>query len=484
MLNKVISLILTMTLLLFQCQSIYAQTPNINKTDEQGNRVGYWIVKGADGKLLAKGRYNDNGEKEGEWKYYMSPVGRYTSTPDVIGYYENGMKHGRWEVVENRSKLAMKGKFNLGVMEGVWIIYDQDNIKLAAGRFENGIRQGQWILFKDNQMMAKGMYEGGIKVGQWDYDYYVEKGAGHIVGHYSHEHGQHRGKVDYYKVERHPKFGTEELLVGTGTYLNGLKSGRWIEYSQGMKGELISTGYYDGEGRKTGIWSTTLNSKPFREEAFNDGKRQGSFKSHYDNGNPKYSTYFENGLELGFFSSYYENGQVKEKGAHTILENTILEDTIWHKIELPIEYHFWLIDEDFEHLNFNAIDWIAEADPVIPAEELEKRWKEFKSYAKSKKYKIKEIIRTDKQTVRVGKYVSYYNSGKVFLEGEYHPKIVFAYNPATGRRERDFARTGEWKEYDEAGYLRYVYYYDKGELKKTEDSKGREVDLLNNNAGG
>ena len=373
MLNKVISLILTFSLLLFAYQELSAQTPNLNRTDDKGNRVGYWILKGADGKLLAKGRYNDNGEKDGEWKYYMSPVGRYTNTPDVLGYYENGMKHGRWELTENRSKITMKGKFNLGVMEGVWIVYDQDGVKLAAGRFENGIRQGQWILFKDNEMMAKGLYEAGVKSGTWEYDYYVDRGAVRIKGNYSYTDFQDIGKLDYYKVDRHPRFGTEELLVGTGTYLNGKKSGRWIEYNKGLSGELIATGYYDGDGLRTGTWTTTLNSKPFREEAYNDGKRQGTFKSHYDNGTPKYSTYFENGLELGFFTAYYPNGKVKDKGAHTILENTVSEDTVWYKIELPLEYHFWLIDEDFENLNFNAIDWIAEADPSIPAEELEKR---------------------------------------------------------------------------------------------------------------
>ncbi len=473
----------TLSLWLFSLFFIQAQA-QINKTDEKGNRVGYWIIKGADDKLLAKGRYNDDGQKDGEWKYYLSPVGRYTGTPDVEGYYSNGVPHGKWQVTESRSKVSLKGKFNLGKMEGTWIFYNEDNVKVAAGFFEDGVRQGQWLLFKDGQVMGRGLYENGLKVGRWEYDYYVERGTVRIKGGYDHSNSRSEGKLEYYKVERHPKFGTEELLVGTGSFLNGLRSGRWIEYNPGLRGELIATGYYDGEGCKTGMWTTTLNGKPYREEAFNDGKRQGTFKSHYDNGNPKYSTFYENGLEIGYFSSYFEDGKVKEKGAHTILENTISEDTVWYKIALPIEYHFWLIEQDYEHLNFNAIQWLTEPDPVVSGDELKKRWKEYLSYGKESRYRIKEIIRTNRQTVRVGKYVQYYPNGKVYFEGEYHPKIVFAYNPITALRERGFARTGEWKEYDEAGYLRHVYIYDKGELKRMEDSKGREVDPFNIDATG
>jgi len=475
-------LTILLSLMIGLSNMIKAQT-DLNRTDEKGNRIGYWIIKGADDKLIAKGRYNE-GKREGEWKFYMSPIGRYAAVPDVIGNYEAGTKHGKWELTDSRSKITMKGKFNNGIMEGVWIVYDQDNTKLAAGQYASGIRQGQWLLFKDNKVMSSGLYENGQKMGEWKQDYFLEQGAVRVVGAFNYGDVERKGVVKYYKVERHPKFGNEELLVGTGTFLNGLKSGRWIEYNKGLKGEMIAVGYYDGEGRRTGTWATTLNNKPFREEAFNDGLRQGAFKSHYDNGNAKYSTFYENGMEIGFFSSFFENGKLKEKGAHTILENIISEDTIFYKIILPIEYNFLLVDEDYENLNYNSIDWIEEVDYSVPGEEFEKRWKEFLVYGKSKKYKIKEIIRKNKQSVRVGKYVQYFANEKVYLEGSYYPKMAVAYDPVSGKRERGFARDGEWKEYDEAGYLRFTYFYDKGELKKTEDSKGRPIDVFNNNVGG
>jgi antitoxin component YwqK of YwqJK toxin-antitoxin module len=462
-------------ILLFSTQ-IWAQNDKLNRTNANGDRIGFWIIKGEDGKLLSKGRYNDEGERHGLWKFYMSPIGRYASTPDVKGYYENGVKHGRWELVDSRSKMKMKGKFVEGQMEGVWIIYDEMGDKVAAGRYRDGIRHGEWLLFKDDQVMAKGLYEDGKKVGTWEYDYYVDRGQVRIKGAFSYDQTYEKGTMEYYKVERHPKFGTEELLVGTGSYLNGLKEGRWIEYAKGLKGELISTGYYDGEGRKTGRWKTTLDSKPYRDETFNDGKRQGTFKSYYENGEPKYSTYYDDGIELGYFTSYYDNGEVKEKGAHKILENKASADTIYYKIKLPYEFKFKLLDEDHEHLNYNAIDWIDVVDFSVPAAELESRWQEYLVYGKKEKYDVQDIVYHNRMKVRFGKYIKNHKTGKPHFEGTYIPELTFEFNPITGRRERNFAKDGEWIEYDEVGYVRYKFIFEQGKLVRIEDSKGRTLD--------
>lgn len=362
-------------------------------------------------------------------------------------------------------------------MNGVWIVYNHLDDKLAAGKYLNGIRQDEWLLFKDDRLMAKGRYTNGQKKGRWQYDYYIDKGNVHIKGEF--DFGQERasGKMEYYKVDRHPRFGTEELLVGTGSFLNGLREGRWIEYKRGLNGgELVATGYYDGEGRRTGLWKTTLDAEPFRQETFNDGRRQGVFKTYYDDGTPKYSTAYEDGLELGFFTSYYENGEIRAKGAHTILKDQKDMDTLFYKIELPYEYKFKLVDQDFEALNYNAINWIDKVDYSVSADSLEERWQEYLSYGLAKEFRIQKLTPRKQYSVRIGEYVQYHINGKEHIKGKYLPKLIIEYNPLTGRKERGYAKTGEWVENDPVGYLRFKYFFKDGVLVRMENNKGRKID--------
>lgn len=470
-------------LFLFACCFFCWKTPLLqaqeyNKTDASGNRVGYWIIKTKDDKLLAKGRYNDAGQREGEWKFYLSPVSRYTGDPDVTGSYEAGIKQGKWQVVESRSKNRFKGFFENGKMSGVWILYDAKDRKLAKGEYLNDLRHGRWIIYHYDQPMDMGLYEYGEKVGTWYQDVYLDDSTVHVKGVFNYSKSRQEGSIEIFKVEKSKSFGMSEYLVGTGTYLNGKKSGRWIEYKRGLKGESIETGYYAGNGEREGVWESVVNGRSYQHAAFSNGLRQGAFKTFHDNGQVKYETYFDKGLEVGLYKSYYENGQLREQGGYTILERNHVEDTVFYKIELPIEYHFRLVDLDnLEDYNYNAIKWIRESDFSIAADELERRFREFLSYGKNKELRVQEIIKTSRQSAKSGRFVSYYENGKVRAEGAYYPEIQFVRDPATNSETKEFAKDGEWKEYDDQGFLKWTSVYDQGKLLKKYDAQGKEVDL-------
>lgn len=464
------------------CVALTTHAQQENQTDANGNRIGYWTIKGTDGKAIAKGYYNTSGQRHGEWKFYFSPVGRYTNTPDVVGTYVDGQKQGKWQVTESRSKQTLQGKFTDDKMEGVWVLTDKKGAKLAKGEYVNGIRNGRWIIYYDDQPLDMGLYEGGIKSGYWYRDAYLEDSSVHVKGMFSFTNTRQEGAVELFKVERHPSFGMNEVLVGTGAFLNGKKTGRWIEYIPGLKGESIETGYYAGTGEREGIWESTIDGKPHQQVTYNNGQRQGAFRAFYPNGKNKYETAYDKGLEVGIYKSYYESGQVRETGAYTILERKEIQDTIFHKIELPIEYHFRLVDLDnIEQYNYNAIKWVREPEFSIPADVLENRFQEFLSYGLSKQLRIQEIVQSTKQSVRVGKFVAYHENGKVRLEGTYFPDIKNVKDPATNAETREFTRDGEWKEYDDLGYLQYVYQYNKGELVKKTDAHGKEISITGNN---
>lgn len=455
----------------------FASAQDYNKTDANGNRIGYWIIKGKDDKLIAKGRYNDLGQREGEWKFYLSPVGRYTGDPDVIGSYEGGVKQGMWQITESRSKNKLKGKFTDGKMSDVWILYDNKDRKIAKGEYQDGYRHGRWIIYHSDQPMDMGLYENGVKIGTWYQDVFLEDSTVHVKGMFHYTPTRQEGAIEIYKVEKHPTFGYNEFVVGTGTYLNGKKNGRWIEYKRGLKGESIETGHYAGNGEREGLWESMVDGRPYQQIAYSNGLRQGPFKTFHDNGQVKYETFFDKGLEVGQYKSYYESGQVREQGSYTILEQDRIEDTIFYKIELPIEYHFQLVEmEDIESYNYNAIKWIRDGDFSIPIPELEKRFKEFLSYGKNKQLRVQELVRTQRQSARVGKFVSYYENGKIRSVGAYYPEVQYVRDHANNSETKEFAKDGEWKDYDDMGFLKLTSIYDRGKLIKKMDANGRTIE--------
>lgn len=274
--------------------------------------------------------------------------------------------------------------------------------------------------------MAQGIYDYGLLSNLWLYDYYHEDSLVHIKGRFDYSQGQGNGNFEHYKVLRDPKFPTQESLVGHGTYSNGKKSGRWIEYSPGLKGEKIEIGHYDGTSQRTGLWETTINGKRSQDAYYNEGRLQGSFQSYYENGKHQYVSFYEGGMESGAFTSYYESGKIKEKGFYTIANQEFIEDTIYYKIELPYEFNFMLIDSvDLETFNYNAISWMNDMHYNLSESTLYSHWKEALIYAKTGVLKIDKINKKYKHSVRTGEYKSFYESGNLHLEGNYQPFFIY-----------------------------------------------------------
>lgn len=458
----------------------FAQPTRPNQTDASGQKTGFWEKKDADGKLLWRGKY-ENDQRQGEWRFYFSPIARYTQEPDIVGFYQDGQRHGEWKIIDTRSRNLLRGKFLYDKMAGEWTYYDKKGRKTASGTFnEQGVRHGLWTIYRNNTPMSKGTYNNGVQDGLWAYDYFHEDSLVHVVGTFQYSNGTANGKLQHFKVIRHPKFPPQESLVGHGELQNGQKTGRWIEYTAGFKGERIETGYYDGTGLRTGAWETTINNRSAQECYYNEGRRQGSFKTYYENGKPKYVTSYERDMESGFFTSYYETGKIKEKGAYTTLEkDEANDDTLFYKIALPYETILRFIDTDYENFNQNCIKWITEADYNISGEQLDARYQEALSYGQSPTLRVEKIIKNDKQSVRVGEYKSFYDNGKLSLEGRFLP-YFYVTQVSENSTEKGYARDGVWKEYDELGYNRKTYYYDKGQLRKVIDGNNKDLNIKEN----
>lgn len=473
-LNKIVILFLLLTNTLLGQNSM-----------DQGKKIGHWEHKDAQGRICAEGDYKE-GSRAGLWKFYVSEESRQQQQPDVTGTYGSaGAKQGLWTYTNIRTNLSVLVNFVNDLMQGECIYYDENNSILARGSMLDGIRHGKWIFYdqnnptgahhqnglKLNKVMTEGYYKDGFRIGVWDYDYYLDPNT-RVKGKLSFEDGNNNGRLDFYKVEQHPTFGISESLVGSGSYANGKKIGRWIEFNYGTKGDFIETGNYDNDGKRDGLWKIRIANQTYLAGSYKNGIPHGKFNHYYDNGQVKYESNYNNGLEEGEFKRYYQNGQVQEQGTHVIITDETTRDTTFMELKLPYEHHFLLIEEDFANMHYHYITWLHDPGYSIAPAELDRRFNIYRTYGLEPQQRIKNIAVQNKKTVREGAYLAFYEDGGLKLKGQHSPHTASLFNPNERSVTLDFARIGEWKEYDTDHLLKHTYIYEAGKLKKMLDANG------------
>lgn len=454
-----------------------------------GEKVGHWIYKDAQGRTCGEGHYKD-GFRTGPWKFYLSEASKKQQTPDVFGSYSNsGMKHGEWTYINMQTDISVRVNFDNDLMQGECVYYDRDNSILARGLMEDGMRHGKWVFYdqnnstgayhqnglKLNEKMTEGYYTNGFRIGTWEYDYYLDKNT-RVKGNLTFRDGKNNGRLDFYKIEHHPSFGTTETLAGSGSYTNGRKTGRWIEFNYGTKGDFIETGNYNSAGKRDGLWKVRIGNQTHLSGNYNNGVPHGKFNHYYESGQLKSETYYNQGLEEGEFTHYYKSGQIEEQGTHVIINDEITRDTTFFSLKLPYEHNFLIIDEDnFEQMHYDYITWLHEPGYSIAPAELSRRFNVYRSYGFEANKRIANIEVLDKKTVREGEYLAFYEDGGLKLKGQHSPYTASLFNPNNHTIVVDYARQGEWKEYGEDSLLKNTYIYQDGKLKKMLDGNGYVV---------
>jgi antitoxin component YwqK of YwqJK toxin-antitoxin module len=461
--------------------SIADRTRNIGD-DGTGNL----ILKDDNGFVYAEGVAKNN-VRNGAWKFYISPSSRANHTPDVVGSYDElGNKNGDWVHSNTKTGINIKAHYHNGIMEGECVYYDQNNALLARGLVANGIRHGKWILYdensgstggyhpdgyKQNVKMTEGYYKNGLRLGNWEYDYYLDKNT-HVKGQLTFEKGVNTGRFEFYKIERHEKFGTEEMLSGIGTFSSNIKTGRWVVFNYGTKGDFIETGDYNSEGKRDGLWKVRIGDQTHLAGNYDNGVPHGASKQYYENGTVKYETIFNHGLEEGSFVSYYKNGQVMEQGTHIVVNGETTRDTAFFTLRLPYEHHFLLVEEDFQDLNYDYITWLEQPGYSIDPTELTRRFELFKTYGQEANRRIDDVKIINKKVMREGQFLAFYQDGSLRLKGENTPGITSLFDPFEHSITQGFARSGEWKEYGQNKLLKGTFIYENGKLTKMLDGNG------------
>ena len=194
-----------------------------NKTDEQGQKQGYWIKNKPNGKIQYKGQFKDD-IPYGKFKYYdktgvINVVLEYVTADSVIGthfhsngkkaafgYYVNKKKEGVWRFYDRKGIVSGKHIYANGLKNGASIIYNlngsasietfyiddiengyrktynKDGELLTEGGYKDGQMDGVQIIYRLGVINIKGAYKHAVRDGDWIY--YDENGKQYKLEHY------------------------------------------------------------------------------------------------------------------------------------------------------------------------------------------------------------------------------------------------------------------------------------------------------------
>ena len=208
--------------------------------DEQGRKQGMWKFYYPDGSLKAQGEYEDN-LKVGTWKYFFTD-GKIEQT----GRYARGLPTGVWTWYYPNQQIRLEEEYINGLEDGMSTEYSDSGTVIAKGEYIDGYREGEWE-FSINDLRVVGNYFEGERQGTWK-NYYADTEKLQFEGNY--ESGQENGYHVYYWKNGNPRM--------RGRYVMGEKEGIWeylspsgqielsIEYENGKEikynGERITYG--------------------------------------------------------------------------------------------------------------------------------------------------------------------------------------------------------------------------------------------------
>lgn len=197
------------------------------KYDELGRRQGPWIGFYPDGTPMWEGSYKDD-EEVGTWKYYFRD-----GKLEQVGSYRVGKPSGIWKWYYPNGELRKEEDWLRGYRDGTVLEYDSLGNILVRGNYREDLPDGRWQV-TINDFKAVGNYRDGLENGMWKFYYDGNKPMyqGAFVD------GLPNGKHISYHYN-----GREKEI---GTYDYGFKVGTWMRYDENGE-RILSITYNKGE---------------------------------------------------------------------------------------------------------------------------------------------------------------------------------------------------------------------------------------------
>lgn len=322
------------------------------------------------GSLVAEGNYNNEGNKQGEWKYYYT-----TGVVRLTEQYTNGKVTGEVKKYGTAGQLQYAAKYDAneemverreythsGILTDVTVVKPK-NEKVATSYHANG-KEELSLTIRD-QKVVDGQYKDYHANGTVSRDLQIS--GGKMNGPYKeyYDNGVVKESGTYLKGEKHGEFRTfneDGKPAYVMNYEDGKLDGPYEEYDE--KGNLSITGAYKN-GRKNGISRFIdkgreygiveyKNDAPvsfrFVEEKgkvagedkgdlkalriyfangalrsdipLKDGAFEGEAKFYYSTGALREKTTYNGGLAEGWSIVYYKNGRISSKTYYVKDEKT------------------------------------------------------------------------------------------------------------------------------------------------------------------
>jgi len=290
---------------------------NVNRLNYDSLKQGKWVDFYPNGILKSEGYYSA-GIKNGYFKEY-SQDGNLVS----VSKYVNGeLQKDASELTKldiktdyyNTGQIKKIGSYKNNIPEGVSRDYSKDGKIVSSQIYKSGsiicdgivdasgLRQGPWKEFYETgELKASGKYLNGNKIGPWKY--YYANGKIEQTGTYL-KNEKPDGEWTWY-------FENGNVLRSE-TYSNGLENGIMTEYSD--SGTVITKGEYV-DGLEEGFWTYQIGDTKM-EGSYKEGRRTGTWKYWYDNGNLNFVGNYLDDNPDGKHTYYWDNGKIKEEGTY------------------------------------------------------------------------------------------------------------------------------------------------------------------------
>lgn len=192
-----------------------------------------------DGHLIAEGRMDADGLRQGFWKEYYYPTGELKAE----GEYKDGYRFNEWIYYFISGKMEQKGQygekekpdgkwtwfyentqllreetFRNGKEHGWLIEYNDTGKVITRGEFVDGKEEGDW-LYEIGDHLEQGKYEAGMRQGGWKH-YYLSNGELRFEGEFFEDLPE--GKHTWY-------FDSGRKML-EGNYVSGVQEGEWRRY--------------------------------------------------------------------------------------------------------------------------------------------------------------------------------------------------------------------------------------------------------------
>ncbi|SRX73407.1 toxin-antitoxin system YwqK family antitoxin [Aequorivita antarctica] len=325
-------------------------------------QIGDWIYFNKEGRVIAEGKYNENGERNGKWIWFNDQLAL-----NETAIYKNGELNGENVIYYPDGQLSIKAFYKDGKVDGEYLFYYENGALKQKKYFKDGELSGTYTSYfmvgeeipefitpyKQNEVHEKASeyFSNGklyseipFKDGKRDGIEKIFYLNGNVSNEFTHIDGQLQGPIKtYHSNGKVSDVGTykDDLLQGPyttyypdgtlkseGNYLDGLLDGsytfydfdskKYYNYSY-KKGDIIDYRFFNKkdevlkEGKKRGgefYYNGFAANGNLTTEGLYDvsGGRKGAWKYYGNDGNLTAKGTYENDLTQGVYTAYYPNG--------------------------------------------------------------------------------------------------------------------------------------------------------------------------------